>query len=70
MVAVAGAINSRGVDKIPETNKAQSYAFARGLINEFENKIGSQLCCDIKGKKLRSCDGCIEDAVKILEKNL
>ena len=70
MVFVAGAIKSFGIDKLPETNKKQSYDFARSLMAEFETKIGSIICADIKSKALRSCDGCIEDAVKILEENL
>ena len=70
MVFLAGLKNSLGVDKVPETNKKISYAFAKELIEEFENKNKSIICSDIKGKELRSCDGCIEDAVKILEERL
>ncbi len=70
MVAIAGVVKSFGAEKIPETNKAQSYAFARELMAEFENKVGSNICRDIKGDHLCSCDGCIEEAVKILEKKL
>ncbi len=70
MVFVAGVLKSIGVDKLPETNKKESYAFAKKLMKEFEAKIGSAVCGEIKSKGLRSCDGCIEDAVKILEENL
>ena len=70
MVFVAGAITSAGIDKLPETNKKDSYAFAAKLMKSFEDKVGSLICADIKCKGLRSCDGCIEDAVKILEENL
>ena len=70
MVFVAGAVSSKGIDVLPETNKKESYAFAAKLMKEFEDKIGSAICGEIKCKGLRSCDGCIEDAVKILEENL
>ena len=67
MVFAAGAIKSFGVDKIPETNKKESYTFARKLMETFESKVGSIKCSEIKRNCLRSCDGCIEDAVEILE---
>ena len=70
MVFVAGCVKSYGIDKLPETNKMESYAFGRELMCKFEEKIGSIICKEIKGKELRSCDGCIEDAVKILEEML
>lgn len=68
MVALAGITNSLGVGEIPNTNKKESYAFSAKLIKEFEEMNKSVICRQIKGEKLRSCDGCIEDAVKILEK--
>ena len=40
------------------------------LIDEFENMNGTVLCSKLKGEEVRSCDGCIEDAVKILEEKL
>ena len=67
MVLVAGAIKSYGLDRLPETNKKASYEFARELMKKFENEIGSIICKEIKSRELRSCDGCIEDAVRILE---
>lgn len=70
MVFLAGFEKSAGVDKIPETNKKESYALARELIEAFEEKNKSTICKEIKGDNLRSCDGCIEDAVKILEEKL
>lgn len=70
MVFLAGLKKSRGVDAIPETNKKESYELARELINSFEEKNKSIICKEIKGDNLRSCDGCIEDAVKILEEKL
>ena len=67
MVFVAGAIKSYGLDKLPETNKKESYDFARELMERFQAKIGTIMCREIKSKCLRSCDGCIEDAVELLE---
>ncbi|MEG1469566.1 MAG: C-GCAxxG-C-C family protein [Anaerovoracaceae bacterium] len=55
-------------------SKAKCYAMMKKLTNEFQEKNGSILCCELKGLTggpvLRSCNGCIEDAVKLLEKNL
>ena len=70
MVLVAGAIKSYGLGKLPETNKKTSYDFSRELMGVFEEKVGSIICSEIKGRELRSCDGCIEVAVKILEEVL
>ena len=67
MVFVAGGLKSYGIDKLPETNKFESYKFARELMEEFQKRIGSIICGEIKTKQLRSCDGCIEEAVRILE---
>lgn len=70
MVFVAGAMKSYGIDRLPETNKRNSYDTARELMQSFQQKVGSVNCSEIKGCHLRSCDGCIEDAVAILEELL
>ncbi len=70
MVFVAGGIKSYGLDKLPETNKRASYDFARELMESFQSTIGTIMCGEIKCKQLCSCDGCIENAVKILEEFL
>ena len=70
MTFLAGLKNSGGIELLPETNKKKSYEMSKEMIDEFENKNKSVLCADIKDKNLRSCDGCIEDAVRILEKRL
>ncbi len=70
MVFLAGLEKSAGVDALPETNKKDSYSFARELMEQFENKNQSYICSRLKGENLRSCDGCIEDAVRILEENI
>lgn len=67
MVFVVGGLKSFGLDKLPETNKKVSYASARELMGMFQDKAGTILCSEIKSKKLCSCDGCIAEAVKILE---
>lgn len=67
MVLVVGGIGSFGLNKLPETNKKVSYASARELMEKFEERVGTIMCSEIKGKKLCSCDGCIEVAVEILE---
>ena len=68
MVMIAGLEKSFGIDKLPNTNKKESYALSKQMIEEFKNKNKSILCSDIKGCNLRSCDGCIEDCVEIIEK--
>ncbi|MBE6688910.1 MAG: C_GCAxxG_C_C family protein [Ruminococcaceae bacterium] len=67
MVLAAGKMKSFGTEKLPETNKKASYQAARGLMESFAQKVGSALCSEIKGNRLCTCDGCIEQAVKILE---
>ncbi len=67
MVFVVGGIKSYGLDKLPETNKKASYDFARELMEQFQDKIGTILCGEIKSKQVHSCDECIEEAVRILE---
>ena len=67
MVFAAGVMKSFGVEKMPETNKKATYEFVRELMGKFQCKVGSTICKEIKCNKLRSCDGCIEDAVEILE---
>lgn len=67
MVFVVGGIKSYGIERLPATNKKESYACASELMNKFQEKIGTIMCSDIKNKKLCSCDECIEEAVRILE---
>lgn len=70
MVFVAGAVKSFGLDKLPQTNKKESYDAACKLMKQFEAKVGTIMCEEIKSKSLRSCDGCIEDAAQLLEEFL
>ena len=67
---VAGLLkSSRNTDE-PVT-KGGTYRITKEIAQAFKEKNGSVICKDLKGietkKVLRSCDGCIEDAAKILE---
>lgn len=70
MTFLAGISKSAGIASLPHSNKRQSYELSRDMITAFENKNKSVICQKIKGENLRSCDGCIEDAVEIIEKTL
>lgn len=70
-VMLAGLKNSGGTS---QRTKAATYKLATKIIDEFKNKNQSVICRELKGadtgKVLRSCSGCIEDAVKIAEEVL
>lgn len=70
MALVAGMVNSSGNLEAPDS-KASTYRKIKELNEAFRQKNGSTICRELKGidsgKVLRSCDGCIEDAVVILE---
>lgn len=55
-----------------EKSKAETYALVRKMAEEFKKMNTSVICGELmgleNGKKLRSCPGCVEDAVKITEK--
>ena len=70
MAAVVGMNRSdRNLEK--PRSKKDSYKDMRSLTEKFHEKNGSIMCRDIKGVDtgvvLRSCPGCIEDCVEILE---
>ena len=67
MVLLAGLKNSLGIEQLPQTNKKISYVSAAELMKKFEDMNTTSVCSRLKGEGLRTCDGCIEDAVKILE---
>lgn len=68
-VALAGIANSAGFAK--KGSKESTYNAAKRIVADFQDKNGSTLCKDLKGftsadgKPLRSCQGCIEDAVEL-----
>lgn len=69
-VAVIGLLmNSGDVNDVKQ--KVSIHKVAKEYTGRFEEKNQSIVCRDLKGVqtgvKLRSCDGCIMDAVEILE---
>ena len=68
---IAGALGSSGAIEKGMT-KGRTYQTVKGLTAAFDEKNGSHICKEFKGietgKVLRSCDGCIEDAVRIAER--
>ncbi|MBQ0078615.1 MAG: C_GCAxxG_C_C family protein [Eubacterium sp.] len=73
MAAVVGMNKSDGNMETPKTKK-DCYADMKVLTKKFQEKNGSVICREIKGVDtgvvLRSCQGCIEDAVEFLEEYL
>ena len=69
MFMALGLANSSGDLQACDT-KTQTMEKVRELAAEFEKKNGSIVCRELKGidtgKVLRSCDGCIEDGIRIL----
>ena len=69
MFMALGLVNSSGDLQACDT-KTQTMKKVRELAAEFEKKNGSIVCRELKGidtgKVLRSCDGCIEDGIRIL----
>ena len=72
-VAILGLLNISANLEKPDS-KGQTYKLSKELVETFKNKNKSIVCKDLKGVEtgevLRSCPGCIEDAVIILEKIL
>lgn len=71
-VMLAGLKNSSG--DVSNRTKGLTYKISRKIVADFEQKNGSTLCKELKGietkKVLRSCDGCIEDASRLVEQIL
>lgn len=69
MAVVLGAVNSSANLEMPNS-KAATYQKVSALNAKFREKNHSTICRELKGmdsgNMLRSCDGCIEDAVRIL----
>lgn len=72
-IAVIGLKNSDGNLSAP-ASKANTYQLSQILHQKFAEKNDGTICRELKGvdtgKALRSCNGCIEDAVEILEEIL
>ena len=66
-VAAAGLINSSGDPS--KATKGSTYKLTKELVRRFEEKNKAVICKDLKGVEtgvmLRSCPGCIEDAIRI-----
>lgn len=68
-IALVGIANSAGFDK--KGTKGSTYKASKRIVQGFQSKNGSTLCKELKGltsperKPLRSCQGCIEDAVEL-----
>ena len=72
-VMLAGFKNSDGYLANPGT-KADTYKLSREILKRFEEKNGTIICRELKGidtgKVIRTCPGCIEDAVEIAQEVL
>lgn len=72
-VMLAGFQSSDGNLDAPAT-KAKTYQLSKELVNRFIAKNGSMICKELKGvengKALRSCSGCIEDGVELVQEVL
>lgn len=71
-LAVLGMKNSTGKDQIG--SKKDSYAKAKLMMEKFAEMNTSVLCKELKGMggkpKVRTCDGCIEDAARLVAEYL
>lgn len=72
-VMLAGFRNSDGNTDNPAT-KASTYQLSKTILEKFAEKNQATRCRDLKGVDtgtvLRSCPGCIEDAVEIVQEVL
>lgn len=73
MTMLAGMKISDGNLANPST-KRQCYSMMKKMMTEFKNKNKTIVCRELKGVEtgipLRSCNGCIEDAARIIEEFL
>lgn len=69
-ITILGLKNSTANLDAPNS-KVHTYQLSKELVGAFRDKNQSIVCKDLKGvetkKVLRSCQGCIEDATRILE---
>ena len=72
-VRLAGFKNSDGNLDNPGT-KAATYKLSREIVEKFIETNGSMICRELKGvdtgKVLRTCPGCIEDSVELVQEVL
>lgn len=74
MIMAANLILGKAEPKNPRATKQASYSRTKQMAEDFLRKNSSIICAELKGDgttpPLRSCDGCVEDAVNILVKYL
>ena len=77
--AISGAVMAAGfqnstVNFDGPKSKMDTYKLSKEIVNAFEAKNGATICGDLKGIEtgvvLRSCPGCIEDAVDLVSEVL
>lgn len=77
--AVSGAVMAAGFQNSTANfdgpkSKLDTYKLSKEILDAFEKKNGSTTCRDLKGVDtgtiLRSCPGCIEDAVDLVQEVL
>ena len=72
-IMIAGLKNSNGLVS-PGSTKATTYKLVRQMSDDFKEMNTSTVCKELKGIDdgvvKRSCPGCIEDAIKLVEKYL
>lgn len=72
-VMLAGFKYSDGCLANPKT-KTNTYQYTSQIMKRFEEKNGSTICRELKGvdtgTPLRSCPGCLEDAVELAQEIL
>lgn len=70
---VIGMINSTANLENPDS-KPETLKIVRELVAKFREQNGSTICKELKGVEtgtaLRSCAGCIEDAIRLTEETL
>lgn len=73
MAALVGLLESSGNLSKPDS-KQKTYGKLRNMNAKFREKNGSTICRELKGigtgEALRSCNGCIEDVVRIIEEEI
>ena len=73
MTLLAGLKTSDGNLDSPASKKF-SYELSKRMIEEFKEKNKTIICSELKGmhtgEPIRTCNGCIEDAARIVEKVL
>ena len=71
-VLLAGLKNSDGAIDAPKT-KGRTYQLSKTMVNQFREKCGSTVCCELKGittgTPIHSCADCIMDAAANIRKS-